>query len=173
MFSVIIENIFFLLLNFYILIILITLILIKAQSKTANILFAVELTRRYAKDGIYTNSLMPGYIMTELVTKNGTPDSLKSAKFIDENGRICPHVKSVEQGAATSVWAAVAPELENKGGLYLDDCSIAEPAVLGNENLKGYASYALDPENAKNLWNISEELLSQSNPPIKAAIRTN
>jgi NAD(P)-dependent dehydrogenase (short-subunit alcohol dehydrogenase family) len=134
-------------------------------------LLAVELTRRYAKDGIYANSLMPGAILTDIFYKNFTETEIKATKVIDENGCAASFVKSVEQGAATSVWAAVAPELENKGGLYLHDCSIGEPITPSSEFLKGYHAYALDTENAKKLWTVSEELLR--NPPIKANHTTN
>jgi NAD(P)-dependent dehydrogenase (short-subunit alcohol dehydrogenase family) len=146
---------------------LILLLFIKGQSKTANMLFTIELTRRYAKDGIYANSVMPGYIMTDIFSKNFDENQLKAFKLIEENGCVVSYFKSVEQGAAPSVWAAIAPEFESKGGLYLEDFSISEPvATTVSEYPKGYYAYALDPENAKKLWNVSEELLK--NPPNKA-----
>jgi hypothetical protein len=68
--------------------------------------------------------------------------------------------KSVEAGAATSVFAATAPELEGRGGLYLEDCHIA--AVNdGPGALSGVASYALDPQNAERLWEVSEKLVGE------------
>jgi hypothetical protein len=108
---------------------------------------------------------MPGCIHTEIVDKNLTKEEQVKYNFIDENGNSTSRVKSKEQGAATSVWAAVAPELENKGGLYLENCNLAEP-VLNDELLTGYVSFSIDPENAKKLWEISENWLRH--PPNKA-----
>lgn len=74
-------------------------------------------------------------------------------------------IKSVEQGASTTVWAAVAPELEGKGGLYLENCAIAKPATKAEvgKNATGYVEYAVNKENAKKLFDISMEWLK--NPP--------
>ena len=69
-------------------------------------------------------------------------------------------VKSVEQGAATSVWAATAPELTGRGGLYLEDCQVAGPAEPGSDS--GYLPYALDAAQADRLWELSEQLVGQS-----------
>jgi hypothetical protein len=123
------------------------------------------LTRLYGKDGVYANSVMPGGIQTDIVSKNLTKEEQVKFDFIDENGNPTSKVKSKEQGAATSVWAAVAPELENKGGLYLENCSIAQP-LLDTQMYTGYLPYALDPFNAKRLWEISENWLR--NPPKKS-----
>ena len=67
------------------------------------------------------------------------------------------HFKTVEQGAATSVWAACHPDLEGKGGLYLEDCHIAEPAEEGKDG--GVKDYAIDPKLADQLWDLSEQLI--------------
>ena len=66
--------------------------------------------------------------------------------------------KSVEQGAATSVFAASAPELEGRGGIYLEDCHVAE-VNDAPDALDGVKSYALDPANAERLWELSERLV--------------
>jgi NAD(P)-dependent dehydrogenase (short-subunit alcohol dehydrogenase family) len=84
------------------------------QSKTANNLFAIELTRRYANDGIYANSVHTGIIYTE-IWKDFTKEELKKVKVLDENENASSWLKSAEQGAATSIWAAVSSELEGKG----------------------------------------------------------
>ena len=68
--------------------------------------------------------------------------------------------KTPEQGAATSVWAATAPELEGKGGLYLDDCQIASLRTSPDDP-GGYEGYARDPEAAKRLWTVSEQLVGE------------
>jgi NAD(P)-dependent dehydrogenase (short-subunit alcohol dehydrogenase family) len=130
------------------------------QSKTANALFAVELTTRCASDGITSNAVMPGGIMTGL-QKHLSREFLTRAGWIDESGAVNPRFKDAGQGAATSVWAAVAPELEGVGGLYLEDCAIARPVTDVNA-MRGYMPYALDPERAARLWEVSEELLARA-----------
>ncbi len=89
------------------------------QSKTANILFANALNKHLSGEGIFSNSLMPGVIMTGL-QKNLAKEELLKRGWADENGNALPHddLKSVEQGASTSVWVAVAPELDGVGGKY-------------------------------------------------------
>ena len=74
-----------------------------------------------------------------------------------------PQYKTVEQGAATSVWAATAPELEGQGALYLEDCHIAK-LRSGPADEGGYEAYALDPELAKKLWAVSEEMVGERFP---------
>jgi len=71
--------------------------------------------------------------------------------------------KTVESGAATSVWAATAPELDGHGGIYLEDCQIAKPKVTDDQD-GGYAAHAVDPESAKRLWALSERLVGESFP---------
>ena len=68
--------------------------------------------------------------------------------------------KSVEQGAATSVWAATSPSLEGKAGLYLEDCQIAQPVTEDNPAI-GYAPHALDEAAAEKLWLLSEEIVGE------------
>ncbi|MEW2429042.1 SDR family NAD(P)-dependent oxidoreductase [Micromonospora sp. NPDC047644] len=121
------------------------------QSKTANVLFAVEATRRWSDDGIYTNSLMPGAIQTNLqryVSKEEL-DRIRSGN--------AAAWKSVEQGAATSVLVAASPLLDEVGGRYFEDCQEAAPAQPGQRT--GVADYALDPEAAERLWQVSTALL--------------
>jgi len=73
------------------------------------------------------------------------------------NGVVTPRFKTPEQGAATSVWAAVAPELDGVNGRYLEDCHVAE-AWSGEEPFSGYLPYALDPVAAERLWTVSADL---------------
>ena len=80
------------------------------QSKTANILFSIGLTRHFASEGIFSNALMPGVIMTPLLKK--FTGEQKEADELEAN-------KSIEQGTSTTIWAAVAPELDGIGGKYL------------------------------------------------------
>lgn len=128
------------------------------QSKTANVLFAVELDRRLRGDRVRANALHPGGIVTELGRHLQQAD-------IDELMRRAPGGKMVwktpEQGAATSVWAATAPELEGQGGLYLDDCQIAHERT-SDDDPGGYEGWARDPEAARRLWTVSEEHVGES-----------
>jgi NAD(P)-dependent dehydrogenase (short-subunit alcohol dehydrogenase family) len=129
------------------------------QSKTANILFAVELNRRLADKGVYALAVHPGVIQTEL-SRHMEPEDFEmmQKRVADTGGGM--QFKSVEAGSATSVYAATAPELEGRGGVYLEDCHVA--AVDDDNPKEGVRSYAVDPENAKKLWAISEELVDQS-----------
>jgi hypothetical protein len=81
--------------------------------------------------------------------------------WIDETGATNPRMKTTEQGAATSIWAAVAPELDNVSGQYLEDCAIAQP-WSDDHPMSGVKSYALDPMNAERLWSVSEQLAAQA-----------
>ncbi|GAA1087926.1 MULTISPECIES: SDR family NAD(P)-dependent oxidoreductase [Streptomyces violaceusniger group] len=123
-----------------------------AQSKTANVLFAVEATRRWAADGITANALMPGAIRTNLQRHVG-----------GSSGQVAPdQLKSVEQGAATSVLLATSSLLDGVGGRYFDDCNEAEVVDRRTGTLHGVARYAVDPENARRLWTVSEALLADA-----------
>jgi NAD(P)-dependent dehydrogenase (short-subunit alcohol dehydrogenase family) len=129
------------------------------QSKTANCLFAVGLTRR----GVPANAVAPGAIHTPLM-RHMPPEELAERGWLDSAGNRVngPGWKTVEQGAATTVWAAVAPELDGVGGQYLDDCAIAEPWTAEGEVPFGhYAPYALDPEHAERLWVLSQTLIAR------------
>ncbi len=128
------------------------------QSKTANILLAVELERRLGSRGVHANALHPGVIATDL-SRHMVPEDLELLSKRVPSGKL--RFKSVEAGAATSVYAATAPELEGRGGLYLEDCGVAE--IEDSETATtGVRSYALDPDAATRLWSISEGLVGQS-----------
>lgn len=139
------------------------------QAKTANIWHALELDRREGGRGVHAIAIHPGMIVTEL-GRHLTDDDRKAlmarvAAAAKESGeKVTPggsRWKSVEQGAATQVWAATAPELEGRGGLYLEDCHIAgpspDPGAPG-----GYVSWALDAAGAAKLWTLSEKLVGAS-----------
>ena len=109
------------------------------QSKTANILFSVELDRRLADRGVHAYAVHPGMIATELgryMTKDDFQALMDRAKASPSGGM--PAYKTVEQGAATSVWAATAPELDAQGGTYLADAEVTDQ----------HAPWARDPESA-------------------------
>ncbi|MFC0544847.1 SDR family NAD(P)-dependent oxidoreductase [Kutzneria chonburiensis] len=133
------------------------------QSKTAVALFAVGFSHRHEADGITANSVMPGAIMTDL-QRHLPHERLVEMGWADENGlvRNKPGWKTPEQGAATSVWAAVAPELAGVGGKYLDNCAIAEPWTKDGDPPNGhYLPYAVDPDHAERLWVLSEKLTAR------------
>lgn len=125
------------------------------QAKTANALFAVGFHARFADLGITANSVMPGGIRTPL-QRHLTDEEMRGFGWIDAEGRVNERFKSPEQGAATSVWAALAPELEGVGGLYLENCNQALPWTEANP-FEGVLPHALDPEAAERLWDVSEE----------------
>ncbi|WP_407571014.1 oxidoreductase [Deinococcus altitudinis] len=128
------------------------------QSKTANSLFAVELTRRYAAQGVTANAVHPGGIMTNLQRFLPREEQLAMG-WMDEQGNLNPLFKTPEQGAATSIWAAVGSELEGVGGLFLEDVGESLPFDPA-QPFTGYMPYARDPQTAQALWTLSEELVN-------------
>lgn len=131
-----------------------------AESKSANILFAQEATRRWSQDGIFANAVLPGSVLTGLQRYHG--DELKrKIGFINEDGTVNDMVKTVGQGAATSVWAAVAPELTNRGGLVLEDCNEAELVGPDTHAWSGFDPGVADPQTAGKLWAISEQVITE------------
>jgi NAD(P)-dependent dehydrogenase (short-subunit alcohol dehydrogenase family) len=127
------------------------------QSKSAIVLFAVGAAQRWAGDGIAVNALMPGNIASTALARHMGPDDL--ANFGKETDLTLPPVKTIEQGAATSVLMAASPDVEGVTGSYYEDC--AEAAVVDHRegHTGGVAPYALDPNNADRLWQISSELI--------------
>jgi NAD(P)-dependent dehydrogenase (short-subunit alcohol dehydrogenase family) len=121
-----------------------------SQSKTANILFAVEATRRWAQDGITANALNPGGIRTPL-QRHQSPEQMQAM----EARRISSGVewKTPEQGAATSAFVATSPLLRGVGGRYFDDCNEALRSTP--ETQGGVAVWALDPQLSSRLWEVS------------------
>jgi NAD(P)-dependent dehydrogenase (short-subunit alcohol dehydrogenase family) len=128
------------------------------QSKTANALFAVGLDDRLKARGIRGFAVHPGVIMTEL-SRHMVPEDFELLQAQAPKGEPMK-MKTVEQGAATSVWAATAPELSGEGAIYLEDCHIGQTSAPGDAG--GVESYALDHSDADRLWAISEELVGQT-----------
>lgn len=128
------------------------------QAKTANVLFAVHLDRLGAERGVRAFSLHPGGILTPLQRHLPKAEMVERG-WIDEEGNVLNPAgfKSPEQGAATQVWAATSPQLAGMGGVYLEDCDIAEPAVDGDAS-SGVRDWATDPAQAERLWTLSAEL---------------
>ena len=125
------------------------------QSKTANVLFAVEATKRWADNGVTVNALHPGGIRTNL-QRYVTDEDLARMRAQTGGGVIA--WKTVEQGAATSVLVAASPLLDGIGGRYFEDCNEAGPNQPGTRT--GVAAYALDPEGAVLLWQVSLDTLA-------------
>jgi NAD(P)-dependent dehydrogenase (short-subunit alcohol dehydrogenase family) len=125
------------------------------QSKTANVLFAVEATRRWAGDGISANAVHPGAIADTNLARHMDPEVLERLR---SSGTF--RSKTIEQGAATSVLVATSAQLEGVGGRYFEDCN--EASVIDDptpETASGVAAYALDPGNAERLWEVSLRML--------------
>ena len=123
------------------------------QSKTANILFTVELERRHGASGVHAWAVHPGMVMTDLArsfTKDDFGDLASRAK---KSGMKMPSLVKVDVGASTQVWACASSEALEYPGSYLADRTVAEPSA-----------YAADPESAKRLWALSEELVGESFP---------
>lgn len=121
------------------------------QSKTANVLFAVGATRRWAADGIWTNAVHPGAVDSNLA-RHLDPAVLEQIKASGQY-----QFKTAEQGAATNVLVATSPQLEDVGGLSFQDCNEAPvvDAADAESTGVGVATYAVDPTNAERLWNLS------------------
>lgn len=131
------------------------------QSKTANVLFSVELDRRYRDRGVRAYAVHPGAIHTELGRHMG-PDDFKD--MMKGRPQAEPmKFKEVSQGAATTVWAATSPELEDQGGVYCEDCGVASRIEKPSQSF-GVMDWALDPEAARRLWTLSEEWSGESFP---------
>jgi NAD(P)-dependent dehydrogenase (short-subunit alcohol dehydrogenase family) len=139
------------------------------QSKTANSLFAVELDKRGQEHGIRGFAVHPGGILTDLV-RYMTDEDLRPYGIHRENGvikipdvtKVPERFKTIEQGAATTVWAAVSPQLNGKGGVYCEDCDIA-PIVPADSKLNtGVRPWAVDKAAAEALWILSEKLTAIS-----------
>lgn len=145
------------------------------QSKTANVLFAVELDRRWSGDGIHGYSLHPGGIVTTNLGPSFSLDDWRAMGLVDDNDQpiIDPEqdMKTPQQGAATQVFAATSPLLADIGGVYLANSDVAPleaDAVpitidMGAGTLRttpGVTGYAVDPESAERLWEVSEKLLA-------------
>ncbi len=128
------------------------------QSKTANVLFAVALDARAAERGIHAYSLHPGAIMTDL-QRHMTREELLARKWVDEQGNPNPLFKTPQEGAATGLWAATAPELIDRGGVYCEDCSIkgVVPPDHADMTTGGVKQWAIDVDAAERLFALSAE----------------
>ncbi|KAK3944772.1 short-chain dehydrogenase [Diplogelasinospora grovesii] len=125
------------------------------QAKTANVLFSIELNRRFAARGLRSWALHPGSISTGL-QKHITPDLVRDAT-LKVFGTTTPNIKrkTLQQGCATTIRAALDPQLENEEGVFLNDCQLTtDPTYI--------APWALDKEDAQRLWGWSEQLVGET-----------
>lgn len=127
------------------------------QSKTANIYMANEIERRYGSQGLHATSVHPGVIFTGLMQHL---DPAMTGEM-QKNDALTKSMKSPEQGAATTVWAAVGQEWENRGGEYLADCGRTSPASSEGDSItvEGYAAHAYNPEGEARLWRDSLKMV--------------
>ncbi|QFU89304.1 SDR family NAD(P)-dependent oxidoreductase [Amycolatopsis sp. YIM 10] len=128
-----------------------------AQAKTANALFAVHLDALGREQGVRAFSVHPGAILTPLL-RHLTRAEMVERGWVDEHGELAdPEFKTPEQGAATQVWAATSSQLDGLGGLYAEDCDIAEPTARA-DMVAGVREHAVDPGEAARLWALSARL---------------
>jgi NAD(P)-dependent dehydrogenase (short-subunit alcohol dehydrogenase family) len=139
------------------------------QSKSANSLFAVALDKRGQEHGIRAFAVHPGAILTDL-SRHMTDEDLRAYGIYRVNGvitipdasKVPVRFKTVEQGAATTIWAAVSPQLNGKGGIYCEDCDIAAMVPADSKLHSGVRPWAVDKAAAEALWTLSENLTAMS-----------
>lgn len=137
------------------------------QSKTASNLFALELDNRAKTHQLRAYSLHPGSIAGTELARDADMELFKQMGFFDENGNMRPEIlaglKTIPQGAATTVWCATSPMLDHIGGVYCEDGDIADLDLgnFGKDNglgTRGVQAYSLDEHSAKSLWDLTEEM---------------
>jgi NAD(P)-dependent dehydrogenase (short-subunit alcohol dehydrogenase family) len=125
------------------------------QSKTCNIWMALEIERRYGSKHLHATAVMPGAIVTNLA-RHMDASALDHIVTSPEYAKMW---KNPEQGAATSVWAAVGADWERTGGAYLEDVRVAVPCTSDNMLAPGFAPHAFDREGATKLWDLSNAMV--------------
>lgn len=133
-----------------------------AQSKTANILFSVALDQRGKKYGVRAFAANPGAVNGTGLSRDLSEKEKGPKPMIDKNGNPIKmekdFEKTIEQGAATSVWCAVSEQLNDMGGLYCEDVNIAKQVPSDSTSNTGVRPWATDPALAEKLWKMSVEL---------------
>jgi len=132
------------------------------QAKTADALFALGLDRRWKSDGVRAFSVHPGGIFTPL-QRHLSDEEMVAMGWKAADGTIPPMVqarfKSPEAGAATAVWCATSPQLEGRGGVYCEDCDIAQLAGPASQRWEHVRPWACDDASADRLWSLTETML--------------
>lgn len=136
------------------------------QSKTACNLFSLELDNRIKAYHIRAYSLHPGSIGGTELGREASVELFQKMGFLDAEGNMLPEVaarlKSIPQGAATTIWCATSPLLDHIGGVYCEDADIAPLASEESIGIYGVQPYSLDETNAKKLWDLSEQMTGVS-----------
>lgn len=131
------------------------------QSKTAVNLFSMELDNRARGSNVSVYSVHPGSIGGTELGREAPLELFQKMGFLDADGNMLPEVaaalKTVPQGAATTVWCATSPLLDNIGGVYCEDADIA-PLAADISNPQGVSPYSVDEASAKKLWALTEEM---------------
>ncbi|GHU25863.1 oxidoreductase [Spirochaetia bacterium] len=135
-----------------------------AQSKSANVLFALELDKRGRKNNIRAFSVHSGMVPNTSLGRDLTEADKKPRPILDEQRRSKsneekPHFKTVQQGAATILWCALSSQLNDLGGVYCEDCNIAISVSYDSLSADGVRPWAIDPELSRRLWELSERLI--------------
>ena len=150
------------------------------QSKTANVLFVRSLDRRGAPHRIRAFAVHPGTILDTNLTRHFGGDELEGIGIrVDADGKVDSSefeangniVKSVDQGAATTMWAAVSPSLDGLGGLYCEECDVARLVAADDPSADGVRPWAIDDVAAERLWALSVELTGTDAVPSASAGR--
>ena len=127
------------------------------QAKTANSLCALGVDERGRAHGIRAFAVHPGGIMTDLQRSLPIEEQVAMG-WVTADGVVNPIFKTVEQGAATTVWAATSPQLAGLGGLYCEDCDVARDVPPEDKGAAGVRPWAVDRDAAEQLWTLSEQL---------------
>lgn len=131
------------------------------QSKTALNLFTVELDNRAKEFGVRAYAIHPGNIWGTELAREASSETLQQIGFLDKNGKpiqeVIDSLKTIPQGAATTVWAATSPLMNTIGGVYLEDSDVAEIAIEEGFTA-GVRAYSLEKDKATQLWNLSEKM---------------
>jgi NAD(P)-dependent dehydrogenase (short-subunit alcohol dehydrogenase family) len=129
------------------------------QAKSANSLFAVHLDALGQDAGVRAFAVHPGGIFTPL-QRHLTREEMQASGWISDDGTPDERFKTPEQGASTSTWAATSPKLAGMGGVYCENCDIAEPTAVGSPTarIEGVDAHAIDPDIAARLWTVSAQL---------------
>ena len=135
------------------------------QAKTADALFALGVDRRGRDIGIRAFSVHPGGIFTPL-QRHLPEEEMVALGWKAPDGSIPPQVqamfKTPEQGASTTVWAATSPQLEGRGGVYCENCDIAQFATDDSQRWEHVRAWACDDDRAERLWTMSEKMLAEA-----------
>ncbi len=135
-----------------------------AQAKTANALFALGLDMKYREQGVQAFSVHPGGILTPL-QRHLPNEEMQALGWTDADGNLSEQAaamfKSTMQGCSTSLWAATSEALADTGGLYCEDCDVANLATEDSPRFFDVAPWAVNEDSASRLWDITEKMLAQ------------